>query len=189
MQDLRESIGAAGLLIATIQAEHPGKVRVEGEEVTIRDGGIIEVRHRNAFVNTGLNLSLDRLFGLSAATAITSIGVSSDSTAVTASTTFLNGAAGGTAANTIIKTISPAATRTAQTVTAGATFANADFTSGVFAIKKVGLLNTGTDAGTGLVDVIGGSGTAPYNKPFTIDLTSAGTFSLTLQIQVTAQAV
>lgn len=152
-------------------------------------GGVSLIKHHNAYVNTGLNNSLDREFGLGGA-AITSIGVSSNATAVTAATTFLNGASGGAAANTIIKTISPAASRSSQTVTAGATFVNADFTSGVFIWNKIGLLNTATDAGTGLIDVIGGTGgTTPYNRTFSLDLTGAGTFSVVAQIAVTAVAV
>lgn len=146
------------------------------------------LEHHNAYVNTGLNNSLDREFGLGG-TLVGFIGVSSNNAAVTASTVFLNGPSGGTAANTIIKAISPAATRTLQTTTGGASFANADFTSGVFIMNKLGFLITSTDAGTGLVDVIGGSGgSAPYNRTFALDLTGAGTFTATLQIAATAQA-
>lgn len=154
-----------------------------------RDTGIVFARHGNAYVSTGLNNSLDREFGLGG-TAIGFIGVSSSSSAVTASTVNLNGASGGTAANTIIKAISPAATRSAQTTTGGATFVNGDFTSGVFIWNKIGFLTTSTDAGTGLVDVIGGTGgSAPFNRTFSVDLTAAGTFSVTGQIADTAVAV
>ncbi len=74
-------------------------------------------------------------------------------------------------------------------MTAGAVFTDASFTSGVFVINKVGLLNTSTDAGTGLIDVIGGTGgSSPYNRTFQLDLTSAGSFTLTMQIAVTASA-
>lgn len=144
--------------------------------------------HPNAYVNTGLNNSLDREWGLGGSV-ISHIGVSNNNTAVTAATVFLNGASGGAAANTIIKPISPAATRTLQTTTGGATFANADFTAGVFVINKLGLLNTATDAGTGLIDVIGGSGGAGvYARTFVLDLTGAGTFTAVLQVAVTAVA-
>ena len=51
-------------------------------------------------------------------------------------------------------------------------------------------LTTATDTGSALVDVIGGSGgAAPFNRTFTLDLTAAGNFTLTLQIAVTATAV
>lgn len=155
---------------------------IDGEDVIL-------LQHRNAYVNTGLNNSLDREFGLGG-TAIGYIGVSSNTTAVTAATVNLNGASGGTAANTIILAISPAATRSSQTVTGGASFVNASFTSGVFVQNKIGLLTTSTDAGTGLVDVIGGTGgSSPYNRTFSLDLTSAGTFTEVAQIAVTAVAV
>lgn len=148
----------------------------------------IILRDHNAYVNTGLNNALDREFGLGG-TAVGYIGVSSNTTAVTSATVNLNGASGGAAANTIIKAISPAATRSSQTVTGGATFVNADFTSGVFVWNKIGFLTTSTDAGTGLVDVIGGTGgSSPYNRTFSLDLTGAGTFSVTAQIAVTATA-
>lgn len=172
---------AAATALAAILALAPGAYDADRDTVWLEK--------ENAYVNTGLNNALDREFGLGG-TAIGYIGVSSNTTAVTASTVNLNGASGGTAANTIIKAISPAASRSSQTVTAGATFANADFTSGVFVWNKIGLLTTSTDAGTGLVDVIGGTGgSSPYNRTFSIDLTAAGTFSVVAQIAVTASAV
>jgi len=207
-----DGMGREGLGIIIVKAERLDKVVVTGADVLRLNKG--EKRHfewdvslpewltnfeadddcllifrHNAYVNTGLNNSLDREFGLGG-TAIGFIGVSNNATAVTAATVFLNGASGGTAANTIIKAISPAATRTNQTVTGGATFVNADFTSGVFIINKIGFLTTSTDAGTGLVDVIGGTGGAsPYARTFSLDLTAAGSFSFTGQIAVTAVAV
>jgi hypothetical protein len=181
--------GRRGVLLAVIEAEHPELVRARGDRVWTDDDGRIYLEAHNAYVNTGLNNALDREWGLGG-TAIGFIGVDNNSTAVTATTVYLHGAAGATAANQIIKAISPAATRTNQTTTGGATFANADFTSGVFVINKIGLLTTSTDAGTGLVDVIGGTGGAsPYNRTFVLDLTGAGTFSATLQVAVTATAV
>lgn len=205
----RSTIDRSGLGLCFVTCDHPDKVLASSSAshaIDMRDGDdelptwLIEqieqvetppdliLMHANAYVNTGLNNSLDREWGLGG-TAIGWIGVDNNSTAVTASTVYLHGAAGATAANQIIKAISPAATRTNQTTTGGATFANADFTSGVFVINKLGLLNTSTDAGTGLIDVIGGTGgSSPYNRTFVLDLTGAGTFSATLQIAVTAQA-
>lgn len=201
----QEFYARKGMGVMVIQAENLDAVHAEGD-LSIRlkkgetimfeeigqmyeaDDDCIVLAHHNAYVNTGLNNSLDREFGIGG-TAVGFIGVSNNSTAVTASTTFLNGASGGAAANTIIKAISPAATRTAQTVTGGATFTNADFTGGVFIWNKIGLLTTSTDVGTGLVDVIGGTGgTTPYNRTFVLDLTGAGAFTVTAQIAVTAVA-
>lgn len=200
----RESVGREGWARVSVVCEKPEAVvysahraywtDVQGRRIRRWHGKrrakhTLHLFHHNAYVNTGLNNSLDREFGLGG-TAVGFIGVDNNSTAVTASTVYLHGAAGATAANQIIKAISPAATRTNQTVTGGATFANADFTSGVFVINKLGFLTTSTDAGTGLVDVIGGTGGAsPYNRTFVLDLTGAGTFSATLQIAVTASAI
>ena len=185
MNAVKSRVGFKGLMVATVEADplELRKLKIDGprfgkHRVKIkRRNGRVEIRVRNAFVNTGLNNALDRLFGLGG-TAIGYIGVSSDNTAVTASSTTL----GGTVSIKALTTNS----RSSQTVTAGATFTQADVS---FSIRKVGLLNTATDAGTGLIDVIGGAGSSPYNKPFTIDLTSLSSFSLTLQIQVTAVAV
>jgi len=186
---LPEGYGRKGVLLATIEAERPDLVVARADRVWLDSDGRIHLEHHNAYVNTGLNNALDREWGLGGA-AIGYIGVDNNSTAVTAATVYLHGASGATAANQIIKAISPAATRTNQTTTGGATFANADFTSGVFVINKIGLLNTSTDAGTGLIDVIGGTGgSSPYNRTFVLDLTGAGTFSATLQIAVTATSV
>ncbi len=184
--------------------EH-GKVRSASDEKTAarilaimatmpkeayQDTGLFYLRKPNAYVNTGLNNSLDREFVLGGSSTFGFIGVSSNTTAVVATTVFLNGTGAGTAANTIIKAVSPAASRSAQTVTGGATFVNADFTSGVFVWNKLGFLTTSTDAGTGLLDVIGGTGgSSPYNRTFSLDLTAAGTFSVTAQIAVTASAI
>lgn len=177
-----------------VRARHLDRVHVDAdyvEYVTTRDGErLLLVRHHNAYVNTGLNNALDREFVPAAGTIVGFIGVSSSSSAVTAATVNLNGATAGAAANTIIKALSPAATRTAQTATGGATFVNADFTAGVFIWNKLGFLTTATDAGTGLVDVIGGTGgAAPYNRTFGLDLTGAGPFSVVAQIAVTASAI
>lgn len=194
--------GRSGVALIDVICERPERVRARGDVVrwTDKDGRpvrpwhskkrrhALHLEHHNAYVNTGLNNALDREFGLGG-TAIGYIGVDNNSTAVTAAKVYLHDTAGATAANQIIKAISPAATRTNQTTTGGATFANADFTSGVFVINKLGFLTTATDAGTGLVDVIGGTGgSAPFNRTFVLDLTGAGTFSATLQIAVTASA-
>lgn len=178
-----------GLLCATIITPDPEAVVVTGMSFPstlwtpkIVDGDLhwrMRAYRHNAFVNIGLNNALDLLFALAAPAVPSRIQVSNSTTAVTAATTTM----GGTISN---KAFAPAASRAAQTVTAGATYTQADI---AFVITKVGLLNTSTDAGTGLYDVIGGTGgAAPYNQPFTIDLTSTTSFSLLMQIAVTGAA-
>lgn len=153
----------------------------------------------NGVVNLGLQMALDKLSGVTAPANLADIGIASDTSAVTATTVFLGGAAaailsGGTQ-NGFIRAFSPAATRSNQVLTAGATFTQADQSGALFVIHKVGLLNAATDVGTGLgagpasgiFDVIGGTGgSAPFNQPFTIDLTGVTSWSLLMQIQVTA---
>lgn len=186
---LPDTLARKGELHVVITAEHPELIKYSADEAWFDEEGRLHLKHHNAYVNTGLNNALDLEWGLGGV-AIGWIGVDNNSTAVTAATTFLHGAGAGSAATTIIKAISPAATRTNQVTTGGATFVNADFTSGVFVINKIGLLATSTDAGTRLVDVIGGTaGSAPYNRTFSMDLTGVGTFSFTAQVAVTGTAV
>lgn len=192
---MQQTLGIIGSLKLELQCDHPDRVRISttkhGRATFDRKRDLWVIEEPNGLVNTGLNLALDRLFGLSGPpAAISHIGVSSNTTAVTPSTVYLNGGSGGAAANTIIKALSPAATRASQVITAGATFVPADFTSGVFAIAKIGLLNTATDAGTGLLDVIGGTGGAdPYSRTFAVDFSAGGTFTLVPQILITAVGV
>lgn len=164
------------------------KIRLSGLadvcERTLEDGRLCITGHRhNAFVDTGLQLALDRLFGLSGPpAAISHMAVSADDAAVVAGTTLID-PAGGDAGSTFVAVSS--VSRTGQTVEAHGLY---DEGTVAFAINKVGLLNTATDAGTGLVNVIGGAGVSPFNEPFTIDLTGAATWDLDMQLDVTAQA-
>lgn len=144
---------------------------------------IIQAERRNAFVNLGLEITLDRLFNLGgpAPGAISHIGVTDDTTAVTATTTEIDA---GNAANTTLLPVTNAS-RTDQT--AGA---EAEFTDGNanHVYKKVGFFNTSADDGTGLINVIGGGGSSPYNESFTVDFTGASTFAQTFRIEITATA-
>ncbi len=186
-------LAPGGLLIATIITPDPDAVIVQGMEFKRHDRGQLwaprwlddslqweaKAYRHNAFVNIGLNNALDLLYALASPGVPSRIQLSSSTTAVTAATTTM----GGTVSN---KAFSPAASRTLQTVTAGATYTQADV---AFVITKVGELNTSTDAGTGLYDVIGGTGgSSPYNQPFTIDLTGTTSWSLLMQIAVTGAA-
>lgn len=154
---------------------------------------MVLLRQDNGMVNTGIDNIMNRWSALSLTGANAApgfIGVENDNTAVTATTAFLHGASGGTATTTIILAFSPTISYTRPTLTAGATFVNASFTSGVFIINKVGWLSTSTDAGTGLIDVIGGSGgTDPYSRTFQVNFVSVGTFTLIPQIAFTAITV
>jgi hypothetical protein len=194
---LPELVGKRGLSIGRIVADHPDKIIVRASKIWRErdaDGNdVLCFAHRNAYVQTGLRNALLREFGLGG-TAVGYIGFSSDTSAVTFNTVYLAGASAGTSSNSLIVAISPTATisalttNTVQTVTAGATVTNASFST-LFAVNKLGLLTTSTDAGTGLVDVVGGTGgTAPYDRSFSVNLVSAGSFSYTAQLAVSAVA-
>lgn len=136
---------------------------------------------KNAFVNQGLQRVLDSAYNGLTAARITHIGLSADAQAVTAATTSLDPAGGAT--GTSIKTTANVS-RTNQTVHADQTWTQADV---AWAITKIGLLTS--SAATDVVNIIGGTGgSSPYNEPFTIDLTSIATWSLTMGIDVTATA-
>jgi len=192
-----ERIGHAGLHVGRIVCDHPDRLIVKAARMWRErdaDGNdVVCFAHRNAYVQTGLRNALLREFGLGG-TAVGYIGFSSDTSAVTFNTVYLGGASAGTSANSLIVAISPTATisalttNTVQTVTAGATVTNSSFST-VFAVNKLGLLTTSTDAGTGLVDVIGGTGgTAPYDRSFQVNFVSAGSFQYTAQLLISAVA-
>lgn len=164
-----------------------------------RDADVLYLSRHNAFVNLGLHFVLDRIFNINTPnTAITHMGISDDTAAVTATTLLLDASAGGGSPNirALASGVGAAATtRSGNTVTCSAGWEPPDFST-VFSITKVGLLNTSTDAGDdtvptvqGIMNIIGGTGgAAPYNEPFTIDLRNVSDFDLTLQQQITGQA-
>jgi hypothetical protein len=178
-------LGGSLMMIGQVQ-DDLAKAVLRGMEIVEYDRGrgFVIAWRPNGVVNLGLQSAQDRWFGINGPPgAISHIGLSSSTATVTAATTTL----GGTVS---IKAISPAASRTNQTVTAGATWTQADSPGPkTFVVTKVGLLNTSTDAGTGLMNVIGGTGgSSPYNEPFTVDFTSITTFSLKFQIDMLATA-
>lgn len=135
----------------------------------------------NAFVNQGLGGILDSAFGDLVADRITHIGLSADTAAVTAGTTDLDPAGNGT--GTSIKTTDNTS-RSVNTVSCDQTWTQADVS---FAIAKIGLLRGSSS--TDVSNIIGGTGgSSPYDEPFTIDLTSIATWTLTMGIDVTATA-
>jgi hypothetical protein len=134
----------------------------------------------NSFVNTGLENALDLLFGLGGSI-VSHIGVTSDSTPVTATSTKLDPTDNDNVAVLPVQSLS----RTGRIVSGEATFTHLN---AAFSYRKIGYLSTATDAGTGLIDVIGGGGSVPYNQAFNLDLTGATTWSATLGIEVEFQA-
>lgn len=167
--------------------------------VTPSDTKVLYLARPNGFINLGLHFILDRIFNINTPdTAIDSMGISNDTTAVTATTLLIDPTpgAGSPDFQALAAGVGAAATsRTANTVTCSSGWEPGDFTT-VFAITKVGLSTNAADSGDdtvptvqGVVNIIGGTGGAGvYAEPFSIDLTTVSDFDLTLQIQCTAQA-
>lgn len=141
----------------------------------------VEAFKHNAFVDQGLGGLLDSAYGDLSADRITHIGLSADTSEVTASTADLDPAGNGT--GTSIK-VTANTSRTDETVSTDQTWTQADVS---WAIAKIGLLRG--SASTDVSNIIGGEGgTSPYDEPFTIDLTNIATWTLTMGIDVTATA-
>ena len=145
------------------------------------DNMIIQGYRHNAFVNQGLQQILDSAYGELDNTGkrITHIALSGDSSTVIVSTSDIDPGGAGFSPKVTLNV-----SRTGQTVKADNTWTNSDVS---FAIVKIGLL-TGSNS-TDVVNIIGGNGgTAPYDEPFSIDLTSINTWSLQMGVDVTATA-
>jgi hypothetical protein len=141
-----------------------------------QDGNIthIEGYLHNIFVNQGLEAALDSMFGDLTADRITHIALSGDNAAVTATTADIDPSGTGFAPKVTANT-----SRTNRTAGADNTWTQADVS---FSVRKVGFLTGALK--TDVVNIIGGTG----NQPFTVDLTSQATFTLTIGIDVTLTA-
>lgn len=177
----KDRFNITGKLRTTFEfIEKPEKAIIIGCELRENENGLLIAERENTFLNLGLQITLDRLFAINGPPgAVSHIAVSGDDQTPLVNTTLLDMAGGDS--GFVSKPLNPAASRTDQTVTAGASFTQADIS---FPQNKIGLLNIATDSGTGLLDVIGGTD----NNPFSIDLTGAGTWALRHEILVTASA-
>ena len=123
---------------------------------------------KNMIVNTGKNLTLDRLFGLSSAVAITSVGVGTDSTAAAVGQLQLNPSVAG---SVLIQTADAGTARAAQTVTIQSTFG-----TGVanFTWNEAGLFNGNTNGTSTL-----------FNRTVIGPFTKTNSVSIVYVVQVT----
>lgn len=122
----------------------------------------------NMIVTVGKNLTLDRLFGLSSAVALTSVGVGTDSTAAAVGQTQLNPTVAGTV---VIQTADAGTARDSQTVTMLATFATG---TANFVWRELGLFN-GNVNGTSVM----------FNRIVVGAITKDSTISIVLTVQIT----
>lgn len=177
------TIGASARFILDVPREEADKVLIEHWGYRTESGNgntrfISELKH-NALVNQGLQKLLDSWYSALTASRITHIGLSADTSAVTASTTSLDPGTAGSSIKTIANV-----SRTAQTVSGDATWTQADVS---WVITKIGLL-VGSGVGD-VVSIIGGTGgSSPYNENFQLDLTSVTTFNLQMGVDLTATA-
>jgi len=167
-----DKVVISGMTINPDGRGSPGLLKTFNKDGTVT----VEGYRGNAFVLQGLGGVLDSAYGDLTADRITHIGLSGDTTAVTINTTTL-----GTP-NSIKTTAN--VSRTGATVSTDQTWTQADV---AFAITKIGLLRG--SAATDVSNIIGGvGGAAPYDEPFTIDLTNIATWTLTMGIDVTLTA-
>jgi hypothetical protein len=114
----------SGLLLPKFECIHSFKA-YKGDILQDENGHILnELVYeqdpiQNLVVNTGKNLALDRLFGLSAAVALTSVGVGTDSTAAVVGQIQLNPTVAG---SVLLQTADAGTARASQTVTIASTF-------------------------------------------------------------------
>jgi hypothetical protein len=140
----------------------------------VGDQTYVEGYRHNLFVNQGLEAALDSMFGDLTAVPITHIALSGDNGAVTATTADIDPSGTGFSPKVTANT-----SRTNRTAGADNTWTQDDVS---FSVRKVGLLTGALK--TNVVNIIGGTG----NQPFTVDLTSQATFTLTIGIDVTLAA-
>ena len=188
MQTKQDNVQIGGTLTGTIRvpADERDNAIIQGVDIVNEyiegDEHVIELEPiHNAMVNQGLQRMLDLLFEdtQGALSGISHIGLSADTSAVSASTTDLDPGSAGSS----IKTIDNVS-RTNQTTHGDQTWTQADVS---WAITKIGFLYGALS--TDVVNIIGGTGGSdPYDEPFTIDLTNVTTWNLTMGIDLTATA-
>lgn len=193
---MKEKTGVKGTLRFIVEVPDPDAIHVQGCEW---DNAAWEKdaqtglwsnasgRRDNAFVNQGLQYMLRRYFSVSGDTppaAPSHIAVSNGTSAVTASTTAIDGTS---ISYSPFDSGYPQLTN--QTVSSRATFTKGSGSAQInFAVSKLGLCVS--NVASGIQDIIGGTGgSSPYNEPLSIDLTGAASFNFIPQIDVSLTAV
>lgn len=152
---------------------------IEGWSVkaNLKTGHLLFEAKPNLVVNAGVNVTLDRLFGITASAALT-MGVDNGTTAPTA-TSVSSTAGGGTdtgSSSRRIIALDSTASRTNQVVSAIGTFTQANV---AFAMKRLFL----SKAAAGTTDASGDL--IAMTSVFTIDLTAFSTWSQTFTATLT----
>lgn len=185
MNAKKDNYGRKGRLILEVRVPKEEAHLVQMQEMeNIRrledaNGEAVFVGERdNIYVDTGLQNSLDREFGLGGNPVIR-MAITNDNTAVTNATTELDPTEDSTVVIKAFDATFPS--RTGNTVSVEATFTKAD---GNIAVYKLGLLSGTTDDSPNLVDAIGGGLANPF-----VNLTTLSDWTIRPRIEVTASAV
>jgi len=161
-----------------------------------RYGHLIVLQEPNGFVSNGLDVFINKAFGVGGPpAAVQSLIVAKSSVAVASTdTSILGGSTAPTfttaSQNAISKLLTAPApvAAVANAISGGMSFTNTDVTGGsnFWPINRVGLLNVVASTAGGLIDVIGNTASQadPYSRTFSVDFSSAGTFTLNPQITV-----
>lgn len=160
-------------------------------------GHLMVLEEPNGFVSNGLDIALNRLWGVSGPpSAIQCLIVAKSSAAVASTDTSILGGstapvfttASQNAFSKVMTTPTPAAA-SSNAVSGGMTFTQADITGGAnfWPMNRVGLVNVAAATNLGLIDVIGNTASQadPYSRTFSVDFSGAGSFSLNPMITVT----
>jgi hypothetical protein len=186
------SIGGIANMMLTVPTDIAQSVNITGmtgnpsgqgsepvEQYESGDNTVFVGYRHNAFVNQGLEAFMQSAYGDLVSSPITHIALSGDNSAVVLATDDIDPGAAGFSSKVTDSTV-----RTGQSVSCSNIWDQNDVN---FAIVKIGLL-TGPNS-TDVVNIIGGTGgVAPYDEPFTIDLTTIATWTLQMGIVVTANA-
>lgn len=186
---MSETVGATGMLMNQWTGEltvPPGELKaaldagwtIDGWDIErAADGKLVLLEKPNLVVNAGVNVALDRLFGITASAALT-IGVDNGTTnpvAASVSSTAGGGADSGSSSRRIVA-LDSTASRAAQVVTAIGTFSNSTV---AFAMKRLFL----SKAAAGTTDASGDL--IAMTNVFVIDLTAFSSWSQTFTATLT----
>ncbi|MEO7398241.1 MAG: hypothetical protein ABIW84_06735 [Ilumatobacteraceae bacterium] len=160
-------------------------------------GHLMVLHEPNGFVSNGLDVTLNRLFGVSGPPAVAQCVIVAKSSVAVASTdtSILGGATAPvftTASQNAFSKVfgNPAASAAASNaITVGIDIADTDITGAAnfWPMNRVGLVNVAAATNLGLLDVIGNTAAqgVPYSRTFSIDFSAAGTFTLNPRITIT----
>lgn len=169
------------------------------KEAVARHGHMMVIHEPNGVVSNGLDIMLNRLFGVGGPPdEILSLIVAKSSTPVSPTDTSILGGTtapvfSGPSQNALSKTMDAPAPAPAvnNKITGGINIVETDVDSGASAtfwpINRIGLVNVAPSTNLGLFDVIGNEPgqSDPYSRTFSVDFSGGGEFTLNPAISIT----